>query len=158
VAKQQVSDVNRVSNTRTPSGCPHLYASRRHIDRTRQRQEDGVDDETTRATIEAIERLDAAFDRGDIDAFMAAMTDDCVWESFTPAPDGKRHEGQAAVRQAMAEFLGSSPVFEGEEMIACRDRAMVRWSCRFSGGHVRGVDVVRVRDGKVAEILSYVKG
>jgi ketosteroid isomerase-like protein len=54
-------------------------------------------DETTRATIEAVERLDAAFDRGDVDAFLAAMTDDCVWESFTPAPDGRRHEGQAAV-------------------------------------------------------------
>ena len=57
-----------------------------------------MDDETTRATIEALRRLDAAFDRGDIDAFMAAMTDDCVWESFTPTPDGERHEGQAAVR------------------------------------------------------------
>jgi ketosteroid isomerase-like protein len=117
-----------------------------------------VDDETTRATIEAIERLDAAFDRGDIDAFMAAMADDCVWESFTPAPDGHRHEGQAAVRQAMVGFLGSSPVFDGEEMFACGDHATVRWTCRFDGGHVRGVDVVRVRDGKVAEILSYVKG
>jgi ketosteroid isomerase-like protein len=117
-----------------------------------------VNDETTRATIEAVKRLDAAFDRGDIDAFMAAMTDDCVWESFTPAPDGQRHHGQAAVRQAMADFLGSSPVFDGEEMLACGDRATVRWNCRFNGGHVRGVDVVQVRDGKVAEILSYVKG
>ena len=53
---------------------------------------------------------------------------------------------------------GSSPVFDGEEMLACGDRAVVRWNCRFAGGHVRGVDVVRVRDGKVAEILSYVKG
>jgi ketosteroid isomerase-like protein len=117
----------------------------------------GVDDETTRATIEAVKRLDAAFDRGDIDAFMAAMTDDCVWESFTPAPDGQRHEGQAAVRQAMTEFLGSSPIFHGKEMLACGDRATVRWTCRFNGGHVRGVDIVRVRDGEVAEILSYVK-
>jgi ketosteroid isomerase-like protein len=117
-----------------------------------------VYDETTRATIEAVKRLDAAFDRGDIDAFMAAMTDDCVWESFTPAPDGQRFEGQPAVRQAMAEFLGSSPVFDGEEMLACGDRATIRWTCHFDGGHVRGVDVVRVRDGKVAEILSYVKG
>ena len=117
-----------------------------------------MDDETTRATIEAVKRLDAAFDRGDVDAFMAAMTDDCVWESFTPAPDGQRHEGQAAVRQAMAEFLGSSPVFDGEEMLACGDRAVVHWTCRFGGGHVRGADVVRVRDGKVSQILSYVKG
>jgi ketosteroid isomerase-like protein len=117
-----------------------------------------MDDETTRATIEAVKRLDAAFDRGDIDVFMAAMTDDCVWESFAPAPAGQRYEGQAAVRQAVADFLGSSPVFDGEEMFACADRATVRWTCRFDGGHVRGVDVVRVRDGKVAEILSYVKG
>jgi ketosteroid isomerase-like protein len=117
-----------------------------------------VDDETTRATIEAIKRLDGAFDRGDIDAFMEAMTEDCVWESFTPAPDGQRHAGQSAVRQAMADFLRSSPVFDGEEMIACGDRAAVRWTCRVGGGHVRGVDIVRVRDGKVAEILSYVKG
>jgi ketosteroid isomerase-like protein len=117
-----------------------------------------VDDETTRATIEAVKRLDAAFDRGDIDAFMSAMTDDCVWESFTPAPDGHRHEGKAAVRQAMADFLDSSPAFEGEEMLACGDRATVRWACRFDGGYVRGGDVVRVRDGKVVEILSYVKG
>jgi hypothetical protein len=57
----------------------------------------------------------------------------------------------------MAEFRGSSPVFDGEEMLACGDRAVVRWTCRFGGGHVRGVDVVRVRHGKVAEILSYVK-
>jgi ketosteroid isomerase-like protein len=117
-----------------------------------------VDDETTRATIEAIKRLDAAFDRGDIDAFMAAMTADCVWESFTPAPDGHRHDGQVAVRQAIAQFLDLSPVFDGEEILACGDRATIRWNCRFNGGHVRGVDVVRVRDGKVAEILSYVKG
>jgi ketosteroid isomerase-like protein len=43
-----------------------------------------VNDETTRATIEAVKRLDAAFDRGDLDAFMAAMTNDCVWESSPP--------------------------------------------------------------------------
>jgi ketosteroid isomerase-like protein len=116
-----------------------------------------VNDETTRATIEAMKRLDAAFDRGDIDAFMAAMTDDCVWESFTPGPDGQRHEGQVAVRQAIADFLGSSPAFDGEEMFACGDRATIRWNYRFNRGHVRGVDVVRVRDGKVAEILSYIK-
>ena len=108
-----------------------------------------MDDETTRATIEAVKRLDAAFSRGDIDAFMSAMTEDCVWESFTPAPAGHRYEGQAAVRQAMAGFLGSSPVFEGEEMLACGDRATVRWECRFDGGRVRGVDVVRVRDGRL---------
>lgn len=32
-----------------------------------------------------------------------------------------------------------------------------RWS-REAGQHVRGVDVYRIREGKVAEKLSYVKG
>jgi hypothetical protein len=32
------------------------------------------------------------------------------------------------------------------------------WRYSWADGHVRGVDVIRVRDGKVAEKLSYVKG
>jgi hypothetical protein len=32
------------------------------------------------------------------------------------------------------------------------------WCYSWDGGHVRGVDMFRVRDGKVAEKLSYVKG
>jgi len=38
----------------------------------------------------------------------------------------------------------------------------VRWTYHWlkptGNGHVRGVDVFRVRDGKVSEKLSYVKG
>jgi hypothetical protein len=36
----------------------------------------------------------------------------------------------------------------------------VRWVFHWDtkGGHVRGVDVMRVRGGKVAEKLAYVKG
>ena len=53
--------------------------------------------------------------------------------------------------------------FDTEELIIAGDRAVVRWRHHWvdrSGrpGHVRGVDVLRVRDGKVAEKLSYVKG
>ena len=61
------------------------------------------------------------------------------------------------------DFFGStaSPRFETEEIFAAGDRVVARW--RFSwggadGGHVRGVDIFKVRDGKVAEKLSYVKG
>ena len=35
---------------------------------------------------------------------------------------------------------------------------VTRWRYYFDGGHVRGVDVFTVRDGRVAEKLSYVKG
>lgn len=110
-------------------------------------------------TMAAVDRFSAAFDRQDLDAVMAAMTSDCVFESTSP-PDGERHAGQAAVRTAWATFFAGSPdaVFETEDSFACGDRALVRWLFRWDNGHVRGTDVFRVRDGLVAEKLSYVKG
>ena len=37
-------------------------------------------------------------------------------------------------------------------------RAIVRWRYEWGDGHVRGVDVIRVRNGQIAESLAYVKG
>ena len=124
-----------------------------------------VQDEVTAATIDAIERFNAAFNNHDVAGVMAAMTDDCVFESTGPRPDGVRFAGQAAVREVWEGFFGSSPSarFETEEMFAAGDRCVVRWLYRWvdpegKPGHIRGVDVFRVRDGKVAEKLAYVKG
>jgi len=117
------------------------------------------------ATLAAIDRFNRAFARHDVDGVMAAMTDDCVFEGTSPAPDGERFEGQAAVRAFWERFFRSSPhaAFETEDLFAAEDRAVATWVYRWRDahggvGHVRGVDVFRVRDGKVAEKLSYVKG
>jgi ketosteroid isomerase-like protein len=122
-------------------------------------------DEQTVATIEAINRFNEAFNRHDVPAVMAAMTEDCVVENTTPAPDGERFVGQKAVRRFWEEFFASSPnaVFESEELVASGDRAVLRWRYDWTesdgtGGYVRGVDVLRVQGGKVAEKLAYVKG
>ena len=116
-------------------------------------------------TIEVVQSFEEAINRHDLEAAMALMTEDCVFETTLPAPDGTRYVGQAAVRAAFAEFFQASPqaVFETEEQFACGDRATVRWLYKWieadgTHGHVRGVDVVRVRDGRVAESLAYVKG
>ncbi|HEY8373354.1 MAG TPA: TIGR03086 family metal-binding protein [Pseudonocardiaceae bacterium] len=113
----------------------------------------------------AVLRFNAALDRCDVDAVMATMTEDCVFESTGPAPDGRRYEGAAAVRRVWEElFEGTSePRFEVEELLTCQDRVVQRWRHTWrnpdgSYGSVRGADVFRVRDGKVAEKLSYVKG
>ena len=45
-----------------------------------------------------------------------------------------------------------------ELQIEIDDRVVQRWRYSWADGHVRGVDVFRIRDGKVAEKLSYVKG
>jgi ketosteroid isomerase-like protein len=114
---------------------------------------------TNTDALAAVARFGAAFDEHDLDAVMVAMTDDCVFESTAP-PDGRRYEGRAAVRAAWAKFFATSgtAAFEAEEQITCGDRVIVRWRYAWGDGHVRGVDVFRVRDGLVAEKLSYVKG
>jgi ketosteroid isomerase-like protein len=114
-------------------------------------------------TIAAVERFNEAFNAHDVDAVMAAMTDDCVFDSTSP-PLGERHEGAAAVRAAWEGFFASSPTahFDTEEMIVTGDRCVACWVYTWkddsSEGRVRGVDVIRVRDDKVAEKLAYVKG
>jgi len=113
--------------------------------------------------VAVVERFNAAFNRHDLAAVMALMSDDCVFEGIAP-PDGRRYMGSAAVRGTWAELFASSPDawFDTEETIAAGDRVVVRWRYRWgpggSGGHVRGVDVFRVAGGLVAEKLAYVKG
>jgi hypothetical protein len=91
---------------------------------------------------------------------MAAMTDDCLFENTGPAPDGERCQGAAAVRAFWDQFFASNPgaTFVAEEQFAAGDRCVVRWRYDWGTGHVRGIDVFRVRDGRVAEKLCYVKG
>jgi ketosteroid isomerase-like protein len=110
-------------------------------------------------------QFSAAFGRGDVAAIMALMTADCCFEATGPAPDGLRHEGAAAVQAVWVElFEGTArPAFTEEEMFVCGDRGVLRWRFGWrdddgTEGHVRGADVVRFRDGLVAEKLSYVKG
>jgi ketosteroid isomerase-like protein len=107
----------------------------------------------------AVARFQQAFDAQDVDAVMAAMTADCVFEDTSP-PDGRRHVGPDAVRAAWtALFAASAPgAFRAEEEFDAGDRVVVRWRYAWDGGHVRGVDVFTVRDGLVAEKLAYVKG
>jgi ketosteroid isomerase-like protein len=128
-------------------------------------QDHGSQDSRAQSTLAAIETFHDAFNRRDADAVMVATTEDCIAELPYPLPDGLRYEGAAAVRTAWETFFASSPAatFEIEEMVALGDRAVVRWLYRWTdasgkAGHVRGVDVMRVRDGKVAESLGYVKG
>lgn len=107
-------------------------------------------------------RFNNAFGDGDVDAALALVTDDIVFESTSPAPDGQRIEGREAVRSAWTEVMSTPGMsFTEEESLVSGDRAVVRWRYAWQGadsGHVRGVDVIRFRDGLVCEKLSYVKG
>ncbi len=82
-----------------------------------------------------------------------------------PPPDGTRFQGQDAVRALWNDFFESSSSieFDNEDIFACGDRCLVQWTFRWVGqdnqpGSVRGVDLFKIRDGKVSEKLVYVKG
>jgi ketosteroid isomerase-like protein len=100
-----------------------------------------------------------AWNEHDLEAALALISDDCVFDNTGPAPDGERFEGKAAIRAAWKPvFDNLRSHFDVEEVFAVGDRMVQRWRYSWGGGHVRGVDLFRFRDGKVAEKLSYVKG
>lgn len=106
-----------------------------------------------------VARFNDAWGAHDLEATLALCTDDVVFESTGPAPDGDRREGQDAVRAAWKPIFDDADAhFTAEEAFTAGDRYVQRWRYDWGDGHVRGVDVFRVRDGKVAEKLSYVKG
>ena len=122
-------------------------------------------DPTTATTIGIVQRYNESFNKGDVDGVMAAMTGDCVVEMPIPPSDGSRFQGQEAVRALWQDFFQSTSniEFATEDMFASGDRRLVQWLFTWVGqdgqpGRVRGVDLFKLRDGKVAEKLVYVKG
>jgi ketosteroid isomerase-like protein len=116
------------------------------------------------ATRMVIDRFNEAFNRHDAEALAGLLTDDTVFEDTSPAPDGRRIEGKAAVVAFWRGWFAKNAdsIFEAEDVIVSDDRVVVRWVYRkLRNGqpwHLRGVDVFTVRDGKVAAKLAYVKG
>ena len=134
------------------------------LDNKKERKTMTAENDTMNATRMAVEKFNAAFNRHDVDAVMDAMTEDCVFENTSPTPDGTRIEGAAAVRAYWQKFFAANPdaLFETEEIFATGDRCVVRWTYRKTKDgkpwHLRGVDIFKVKDGKVSEKLAYVKG
>jgi ketosteroid isomerase-like protein len=108
-----------------------------------------------RATIDA---FNAAWNAHDLAAALALCTPDVVFESTDPAPDGRRFEGRAAVADAWRPVFEAGGRFDTEEMVVAGDKVVQRWRFDWGTGHVRGIDLLTVRDGLVAEKFAYVKG
>lgn len=105
------------------------------------------------------------FNRHDVAGMMRLMTDDCIFENTDPAPDGTLYSGKEAVTKFWQSFFHESPNahIEIEEIFGMGLHCIMRWKYEWvdsSGqkGHVRGVDVFKLREGLISEKLSYVKG
>jgi ketosteroid isomerase-like protein len=99
-----------------------------------------------------------AWDAHDLDATLALVTDDCVFESARPEANGARVVGRAALATVWApSFARGGDPFVIEDIIVAGDRVVQMWRVPDGDRVVRGVDVLRVRDGRVAEKFGYVK-
>jgi ketosteroid isomerase-like protein len=112
-------------------------------------------------TADVIARFNHAFVNHDPAALDSLIAEDCVMEAIQPAPDGERYEGRTACL-TFWRALAADPTtwFEPEEVVVAGDRATIRWRYHFGDGpadSVRGVNLMRVRDGLITEALGYTK-
>ena len=102
-----------------------------------------------------------AWNRGDVDAIMSSMTEDCVFVTS----GGDRFEGQAVVREVFEDVVSSFKdlTFKDPKHIVDGDRGMTEWL--FCGTdvedgeamEVEGCDVFTFRDGPIAVKNTYMK-
>ena len=120
-----------------------------------------TDPALSNTTAEVVRRFNAAFQQKDAGAIRDLVAPECIMEAMQPAPDGQRVEGyQANVDFWQAMVADPHGSFEVEAVVVSGDRATIRWRYRFGpadAGSVRGVTLIQVRDGKIAEALAYAK-
>ncbi len=113
-------------------------------------------------TAELMRRFNDVFQRHDPSALPDLVAHDCVIENTTPAPNGARHVGRdACIATWTAIATAPGTFFDLEEIFVAGERAIIRW--RFWQGpgeenSVRGVNLMRVRAGKIVEAMGYIKG
>jgi len=115
------------------------------------------------AKTEAIlQRFNQVFLQHDPEPLAELVADDCVIENTQPAPDGARYEGKQACVALWTQIATSPGIhFEPEAILARGDRGEIRWRLVWGPEHsdsVRGVNLMRVRDGRIVEAQGYVKG
>ena len=122
----------------------------------------GPADSAASETKDVIRRFHEAFDRHDPQAMEDLVADDCVIENTNPAPNGARLVGKAACLANWQGIAGSTSAwFVREEVLVVGERAVVRW--RYCWGaddasSIRGINLMRVRGGRIVEAMGYVKG
>ena len=110
-------------------------------------------------TLQIMQRFNRAFVQHDASLLDGLIAEDCVMESVEPAPDGTRYVGRNACLEFWRKLANNRDgAFTAEDFVAIDEHGIIRWRYRFGPGRsVRGVNVMRVRNGLITEALGYVK-
>ena len=106
---------------------------------------------------ELVERLNAAMNAHDIDAFVALFAPD--YDSKQPAHPDRAFTGSEQVRANWSEIFASVPDFRSELVRATADGDTLwsEWHWQGTGLDIAGVIVFGVRDGLIAWARLYVE-
>jgi hypothetical protein len=113
-----------------------------------------------RTTREVLDRYNEAFRLHDPTLLDDLIADDCVIEDTSPAPDGMRREGGRACLARWSELAENRALeFTPEPAEIHGDLAVQPWVLRWGNENdrVRGVNLIRIRDGRIVEARGYVK-
>jgi ketosteroid isomerase-like protein len=116
--------------------------------------------QTTTAT--TIERFNRAFQTRDASILTGLISEDCVMEGAYPPPDGSRIVGRSECLSFWEELINTPDTqFTPELVSVTGENAVILW--RFEWGtekksHIRGVNLMTVKEGLITEALGYVKG
>lgn len=116
---------------------------------------------SNRETSEIIRQFNDAFQQHHPVLLEEIVAEDCVIENTQPAPNGELLVGREACLanwQGLAAALDTH--FDLEEVFVAGSRAIIRWRYWWGEGEsnsVRGVNLMRVRDGQIVEAMGYVK-
>jgi hypothetical protein len=119
----------------------------------------------TEVTADFLDGYAQAWNRHDIDAILAAMTDDCVMEtSAGPEVCGRAYQGQAEVRKGIEAFFEQYPDAQwvGARHFIVGARGVTEWTFVATGpegarSESKGCDVFRFSSGKIVEKSSFRK-
>jgi ketosteroid isomerase-like protein len=115
--------------------------------------------------IRVVIEFNKAFNCHDVEGMVVFISDDCIFETSEPAPDGTVYSGKEEITRFWQDsFSKSSEARKDiEEIFSFGERCIMQWRYGWrdlngNTNHVRGVDIFRVRKGFICEGLSYVKG
>ena len=113
-------------------------------------------------TAEVMRRFNDAFLEHDPTALSELIAEDCVIEETVPAPNGGRRVGREACLELWQRIAADGNAwFDLEHVLIAGDHATIRWRYRWGdeeSNSLRGVNLMRVRDGLIVEAMGYVKG
>jgi hypothetical protein len=107
-------------------------------------------------TAAVIDRFNAVFLDRAPEELVDLIAADCVMEGTGPAPDGNVWTGYDECLAGWQGLASDRTIQFEVEHVDVDDRAVIRWRVKGAQDY-RGVNLMRVQDGKIVEALGYGK-